>query len=125
MIWRHVSVDGGVLGVSGDLRWVSADLVLQIGQVCIDFLERSNLALDHLDLSLSRTVLSLASAHGRTFSDCRAVSTNQVNPTNYKLYLSASQPVGLGASLPAAAPLVSDQVNLKTEDDQFGLNIID
>jgi hypothetical protein len=86
MIWRHVSVDGGVLGVSGNLRWVSADLVLQIGQVCIDFLERSNLALDHFDLSLSQT--SLASAHGRTFSPgCRAVSSDQSTPQTLSLSL--------------------------------------
>lgn len=44
---------GGILGVCGNLRWVSADLVLQIGQVCIDFLERSDLALDHFNSSLS------------------------------------------------------------------------
>jgi hypothetical protein len=61
MIWRRVRVDGVVLTWFGNLRWVSADLVLQVRQVCIDFLERSDLALDHLVLELtmpsSRTVL--------------------------------------------------------------------
>jgi hypothetical protein len=48
MIWRSVRLDGVVFGSSGNLRRVSSDLVLQIGQVCIDLFERSNLALDHL-----------------------------------------------------------------------------
>lgn len=56
-----VSVNGVVLKWFGNLRWVSADLVLQVRQVCIDLLERSNLALDHLVLELtmpsSRTVV--------------------------------------------------------------------
>lgn len=48
MSWRRVRVDGVFLASCGNVRWVSANLVLQIGQVCIELLERSNLALDHL-----------------------------------------------------------------------------
>jgi hypothetical protein len=56
------------LGLGGNLRWVSADLVLQIGKVCIDLLERSNLALNHVDLSSSSRTVSVLrfSARGRT-----------------------------------------------------------
>jgi hypothetical protein len=106
MIWRHVSVDGGVLGVSGNVRWVSADLVLQIGQVCIDFLERSNLALDHFVLSLSRIVLCLLLQHFLI-----APGGQHIRSTPHKLKLYLPRPPSpserLGASLPAAAPLSS------------------
>lgn len=57
MIWRSVRLDGIVLDFSGNLRRIPSDLVLQIGQVCIDLLERSNLPLNHL---VRNAVMSLS-----------------------------------------------------------------
>jgi hypothetical protein len=66
------------LGPGGSVRWVSADLVLQIGKVCIDLLERSNLALNHVDLSSSRTA-SVSLLHiAEHFQNCRAVTTHKL-----------------------------------------------